>query len=141
MIIAWNQPEPVADDTAVSVAVSGNGNFFLVGTDEYLVRTANANSVVKSDGPVFKNIMKGNQEFWRTICVSGDGKYISAANDVYIYVSIDSGKTWADYNFSPHYYYDSAMSKNGKYQIFAANDGYVTISSDYGSSKLIEMCD
>ncbi len=72
---------------------------------------------------------------WRSVAVSGDGSSVALASDEYIFISSDSGSTWATSSASGSgNWFDVAVSDDGSVIAATKDSGSAYLSTDSGAS-------
>lgn len=118
-----------------SIAVSNTGQYVILVEETGYIWTSN------DYGVNWTSRTSAGNRGWRTCSISGNGQYMLASagnNHNRLYRSADYGVTWAVVS-TAYWYWDSAISDTGQYQIVIRNDGYIypyssyiCVSSDYG---------
>ncbi len=111
--------------------------FVAIATDGSIIYGSSDNGIIKKSinyGSSWSTIYtNGSSSSIKTLCCSGDGKYVMATfnSSAQILLSSDYG---SNFNFvgDTAAYYSSAMSKNGMYMIAAVNGTYAKYSTNYG---------
>jgi len=128
---------PISSATAVTCAISGNGQIMLIGNQPGYIHRSTDSGINFTE-----NTTGSLSKYWSSMKMSYDGKYCLASSD-FVYLSSNSGETFAvttdtsGTNNSAGWGYntDIAMSKTGQYMVCIKRVSpydLIKISTDYG---------